>query len=222
MGEAEKSPRLTCGSMALAGVLALIVVIALYRQPRPPTWPSMGAAAIGVVSVFLIGRGMLTFVGGLAAAALLTFHPVWFVLGAKNELGDAIHPQQKVLAAACVLACVAGTRVGWQLTFHPVFAWRVWHTLIGARAARTGLAWIGDKYLGLLALALIISGMLAAACLACSLRRREGKVLPSRLNVMAGMASVAAVPVAALVVFLFLNHSLSSEKSFGELLPDAF
>src|SRR5262245_2573828 len=189
MGEAEKSPRLTCGSMALAGVLALIVVIALYRQPRPPTWPSIGAAAIGVVSVFLIGRGMLTFVGGLAAAALLTFHPVWFVLGEKNELGDAIHPQQKVLAAACVLACVAGTRVGWHLTFHPVFAWRLWPIVIGALAVLSGLAWVGDKYLGLLALALSISELFAGVFLAYRLRRRQAKVLPSRLNVMVGMAS---------------------------------
>ncbi len=144
MAEME-SPRLTCGSMVLAGVLALTVVIALQRQTESVTWTATAAAAIAVVSIFLVARGVHHFGWGVVAAALLTFHPAW------KAQGNA--PAEEVLGGALVLAVVAGAGIGWRLVFHPRFAWRSWPVLAGAMALGIGLAWAANPHLGFLAAA---------------------------------------------------------------------
>jgi hypothetical protein len=213
MAEPQQSPKLTCGAIALVGTLALLVVVALQRQTQPPSWASTGAAAIAVASVFLIGRGVQNFGWGLVAAALLTLHPSWKEHSESNA--------ESVLAGAVVLAVLAGVRVGWSLTFHPSFAWRAWPLLSGVLAACTGLAWKADARLGVLALALTAAGMGTAAFLALQLRRRTLTDLPARLNVLTAGAQVVLLPAASFIVLLFLDHNLTSDRSWWELLREA-
>src|SRR5215472_14941680 len=100
MPDPDKTPKLTCGSIALAGLLAVIAVVALQRQTQPPTWASTGAAAVAVVAAFVIARGVQNVFWALLAATLLTLHPAW-----SREAEN--HPEE-LLAGAVVLAGLAG------------------------------------------------------------------------------------------------------------------
>jgi hypothetical protein len=214
MGEFDRSPKLTCGSIALVGMLALVVVVALQRQPDPPTWSSTGAAAVAVVAVFLTARGVHHFGWGVVAAALLTFHPTW------KAQSDAL-PEQ-VLSGADVLAVVAAAGIGWRLAFHPRFAWRSWPLVAGAMAAGIGVAWKADQQLGVLAMAVAVFCLGASAFLGSRLRKRKPAVPPSRLNLAAACALVFLTPVGALVVYRFLDRSLYNVDGWAGLIADAF
>jgi hypothetical protein len=212
MAEME-SPRLTCGSIVLAGVLALTVVVALQRQTQSVTWTATAAAAIAVVSIFLVARGVHHFGWGVVAAALLTFHPAW------KAQSDA--PAEEVLGGAMVLAVVAGAGIGWRLAVHPRFAWRSWPVLAGAMALAIGLAWKADPHLGFLAAAVTALSLGEAALLASQLRQRNPLIVPSRLNFVTGAALAVLTPLAGLVVYRFVNRTLFGMEHWWELLKEA-
>lgn len=211
MAETE-SPRLTCGSVVLAGVLALTVVIALQRQTESVTWTATAAAAIAVVSIFLVARGVHHFGWGVVAAALLTFHPAW------KAQGNA--PAEEVLGGAMVLAVVACTGIGWRLALHPRFAWRSWPILAGALAIGIGLAWKADPQLGFLAATVPVLGLLTATFLAFKFREENLALVPSRLNLLASITLLVLVPLGGLAVYRFVDHTLFGMKHWWELLAD--
>lgn len=214
MAELEKSPRLTCGSMALAGLLAVVAVIALQRQTQPPTWASTGAAAIAVVAAFLITRGVQNFFWALLAATLLMLHPTW------NREAD--NNPDELLAGAVVLAGLAGVRIGWHLAWYPRFVWRAWVPLLLFLPICAGLAWKADKQLGLLAVVLFANGMIVGTLLGARLQEREAEIIPSRLNVLTAAFSVVLVPAAGLIVYRFLDRSLYTESGSWRFVRDAF
>ncbi|OAI49766.1 hypothetical protein AYO44_06095 [Planctomycetaceae bacterium SCGC AG-212-F19] len=212
MAEIDRSPKLTCGSIALAGVLALVVVVALQRQAQPPTWASTGAAAIAVVAVFLVARGVHHFGWGVVAAALLTFHPTW--QAQSKALPEA------VLAGADVLAVVAAACIGWRLAFHPRFGWRLWPVVGGAAAICIGLAWAADPHLGMLAVAVAMTSFWAGTFLGSKLRQRKPETLPAQLNLLTAGTLVLATPIAALVVYRFLDRSLYNVNNMSDLVAN--
>lgn len=214
MSETVKLPRLGCGTMALVGVLALLVVVALQRQPEPPSWASTGAAAIAVVAVFLIERAVQNIFWGLVAAVLLTFHPCW------REHTDS-HAVE-VLAGAMVLAVMAATSVGWQLAFQPRFGLRAWPLLLGALSLGIGLAWKGEPFLGLLAAGISASGLLLASFLASRMRENDPATAPSALNLAAAALLGILAPAGGLVVYRFFDRTLSTAQGWWPLVRDSF
>jgi hypothetical protein len=213
MPDPDKTPKLTCGSIALAGLLAVIAVVALQRQNQPPTWASTGAAAVAVVAAFVIARGVQNVFWALLAATLLTLHPAW-----SREAEN--HPEE-LLAGAVVLAGLAGVRIGWHLAFYPRFAWRAWLPLLAFLPMCIGLAWKADKHLGVLAAVLCASGLIAATLLAAGLQERQPEVMPSRLNVLTGLLGAVLGPVGGLVVYRFLDRSLAKEMGTWDWLRDS-
>jgi hypothetical protein len=214
MSESENSPRLTCGSIVLAALLAILVVVALYRQPEPPTWAATAAAAIAVVAVFIIERGVQNFLGGLAAAALLTGHPSWT---AYPDRGGEI-----LLAGSVILAAIAATRIGWHIAFHPRFAWRCWPLVFGAQSLFTGLAWTADPHLGIVSALLCCSGMATGALIGWRHRLRQPKLLPSRLNLLIAASLAVLVPPGGLLVYRFIDRSLRTVADWWDLIRGAF
>jgi hypothetical protein len=213
MPDPDKTPKLTCGSIALAGLLAVIAVVALQRQTQPPTWASTGAAAIAVVSAFLITRGVQNIFWALVAAAFVTLHPAWSREAEKNP--------EELLAGAVVLAGLAGVRIGWHVAFHPRFAWRAWLPLLLFLPLCAGLAWKADKHLGVLAAVLFATGMVTATLLAAALQERKPEVMPSRLNVLTALVGAVLIPTGGLLVYRFLDRSLNIENGGWSWLRDS-
>jgi len=215
MAETEKSPKLTCGSLLLLGVLAALVLVAVRQQVtgrEQDSWPLTAAVVLAVLSVFQIERGVRNFFWGLIAAAFLTFHPSW--RQPANLAGAA------VFAESLVLATLASVSVAWYLTFHPRFAWRFWPVIAAVLAGCIGLAWPGelgpkDPRPGLLAMILTVSGLLIAVLLARQLRRRSPAESPSRLNVWTAGLLVVLAPAGGLLVNRFLD---SRADTSGNLL----
>jgi hypothetical protein len=214
MSETTKLPKLGCGTVALVGVLALLVVVALQRHPEPPSWASTGAAAIAVVAVFLVARAVQNIFWGLMAAVLLTFHPCW----QEHTDSHAI----EVLSGAMVLAVMAGACVGWQLAFQPRFGVRAWPLLLAALSLGIGLAWKGDAYLGLLAAGISSAGLLLASFLASRMREHNPESAPSALNLVAAALLGVLAPAGGLVVYRFFDRSLNSAQGWWPLVRDSF
>jgi hypothetical protein len=214
MAQASKSPKLTCGAIALIGALALTVVVALQRQAQPLSWASTGAAAIAVAGLFVVARGLWHFLWGLTAAAALTLHPYW------QQLPDDTEDQ--VFIGAVLLALVACISVAWHLAFHPRFAWKVWPLVLVVLGVCTGVAWKANPHLGLLAMVLSAAGLLAAAFLAARLRRHDPPLLPSRLNLATAGLLIFAGPALGLVVYRFLDRPFSSTENLWQLVRDSF
>lgn len=214
MNEANKLPGFGCGTVALTGVLAVLVVVALQRHPAPPTWSATGAAAIAVVAVFLVARAAQGLFWGLAAAAWLTLHPCW------QEHTDS--QSIEVLSGSLVLAVIAAACIGWQLAFQPRFGLRAWPLLFGALALGIGLAWKGNPYFGLLAAGVSSVGLLLASFLASRLRENQSASAPSALNLATAALVGVLSPLAGLLVFRFFDRSLSTAQGLWPLVRDAF
>jgi len=213
MTDVERTPRLTCGTLVLTGTLALLVVFALHYHGEPPPWSATGAAAIGVVAVFILMRSIHNFFWALIAAAALTFHPSWTAY--------ASAPAEEILAGAVVLAGLASAGLGWRLTFHPHFAWRSWPLVLGGCAVCGGLAWKAERSLGLLAVVLAAVTFWSGAFLAARFRQKNSPLIPARFNVYLGGAMVLLVPVAMLVVYRFLDRALFSTGDWLEAAKSA-
>lgn len=214
MSETTKLPRLGCGTAALVGVLALLVVVALQRHPEPPSWASTGAAAIAVVAVFLVARAVQNVFWGLMAALLLTFHPCW----QEHTDSHAI----EVLSGAMVLAVMAGACVGWQLAFQPRFGVRAWPLLLAALSLGIGLAWKGDPYLGMLAAGISCVGLLLASFLASRMREKNSESAPSALNLATGAVLGVLAPAGGLIVYRFFDRTLNTAQGWWPMVRDSF
>jgi hypothetical protein len=219
MSESDKTPKATCGSVILMGALAGLVVYAqrgYFHADAPPNWGATAAAAVAVVAAFVTQRRIQNIFAGLAAAALLTAHPTWWLQpegGGLDLLAEAVVP--------AVGACVA---VGWRLVFHPRFAWRMWPVVTVALAGCEGLALASDGRQGFYALVLAPAGLLAGAGLAVALRNRAIPTdRPSPLNPPAALLVAVAATVGGVLLGHFLRHlpeKFDPDKLLALQMPD--
>src|SRR5207248_741474 len=89
-------------------------------------WPGVGAAVLAASAAFFAGSLLNHLGAGLAAALLLSLHPL---------VGSATHAGATPLQAeALALVTWAGALGAWQLTFQRRMSWPGW--------AIVGLAWV--------------------------------------------------------------------------------
>jgi hypothetical protein len=195
MGELRVRQRLPWGVLLTAAALAGGLLVALRAWPgdaTPVPWPSVLALAVAAVAAFLVLRGLQSYLWGVVAGLLLSFHPV---------LWDGLLSHQEALRAeALELAVLAGVVASWQLLLRPFFLWKAWICVCLVLCAALGTAWPTGAAAGLAASVVAAVGLLAGAVVALRRRRRSASHLPSGWNLVTAAALGLLTPGAGLAM----------------------
>jgi hypothetical protein len=202
---------------ALAGLVVFALRGYLYADALPNWWNTT-AAAVAVVAAFVAQRRVQNIFAGLAAAALLTLHPTW----RQQSLGNGL----QLLSETLLPAVGAVVAVGWRLTFHPRFAWRMWPVVGVCLAGCIGLLLSGNVLAnavglehpdsgrqGAYALILGPTGLLAGALLALGLRSRSAETKPSMFNPPTAMIVAVAAAVGGVIFGHFLTRVVMTAQT---------
>lgn len=202
-------PRISCLSVVVSVLLAIGIVLlarsgSFNQEPLP--WPATAGAVIVAVAVFWIERRLLGFFWGVAAALLMTVHPC---LRQPDSDGWS-----RFFAEAGIAAVMAGTAAGWNATFLPRTAWRVWPFLILGIGLSIGLGWAGERRAGIFAAVVAAAGLGTASVLSWVFRGRKLPQGPTFLNTNLALLSAGAAPALGLLVFRLIDSSTITEGSF--------
>lgn len=209
MTEPVESPRVSCLSVMLSGIVAGSVIVLARGRPwdrEPLPWPATAVAVVAAIVVFRVERRLQGFFWGLIAAGLMALHPALRPPPSGDWSG--------ILAETAVLSVLALTSIGWQLAFLSRFAWRIWPLVSLGLAIAIALAWAGEARAGVFAAVLAGGGLLAATLLVRGLRARRPAQVPALLNM--GTAALVSVlsPTVGLFLYRLLDASVSADDRF--------
>jgi hypothetical protein len=195
MDNAPPQRRLPWGTIFTLVLLACTLAAVLRLAPDlvlPAPWPAVAGACLAAAAAFLIGRWLLNYFWGVVLAMLLTLHPLFH-----QEARGYARP---VAAEALALTVLALLTASWCVTFAPRFRWRVWLLILPGLVLAAGLAWLVEPRAGLTASVAGGVGLVLAAVMALTRRRRPGAGgPPSAWNAAVALLGGLIVPTAGLL-----------------------